>query len=74
LERYKKLKHDRNVREIKDFIPYKVAKRVKDAINFSVRLDGRAPNMNLDEATKKMLKRYDHICYPKNETEEDLKI
>jgi len=50
-------------REIRDFIPYKVAVRIRESITFSVKLDGRCPDLKLDSATKSMLARYDKACY-----------
>ena len=45
---YKSLKKD-GVREIYHFIPFTVAQRIKDAITFSVKLDGRCPDLNIDK-------------------------
>jgi hypothetical protein len=41
------------------FIPYKVAKRLKEAISFSVKLAGRCPDLNIDRNTKKALENID---------------
>lgn len=46
-------------REIRDFIPYKVARRVKEFITFAVKLDGRCPEFHLDEKTKELLVKID---------------
>ena len=54
--RDKELSHQR---EIRDFIPYKVAKRIKEFIAFSVKLDGRCPEFHLDENTTKLLNQID---------------
>jgi hypothetical protein len=50
-------------REIRDFLPHKVAVRIRDSITFSVKLDGRCPDLKLDSTTKAMLVRYDKACY-----------
>ena len=34
---------------IQDFLPYDIACRMKDTINFTVQLDGRAPELDLDD-------------------------
>jgi hypothetical protein len=48
-------KEDKEQREIRDFIPYKVAKRIKEFVSFSVKLDGRSTDLRLDDATKSLL-------------------
>ena len=46
-------------KEIRGFLPYKVAKRLKEAITFSVKLNGRCHDLNIDENTKMALERID---------------
>lgn len=48
---------------MRNFIPYKVAVRMKEAIVFSVKLDGRAPDLNIDPKTEQMLDDWDDHCY-----------
>ena len=36
-----------NVKEIRDFVPHKVALRIRDFITFSVKVSGRAPDLKL---------------------------
>lgn len=38
-----------------DFVPYKVACRIRDFVTFSVKIAGRAPDLDLDEAQKEQL-------------------
>lgn len=42
-------------KEIRSFIPHKVAIRMRDVITFSVKLDGRAPDLRIAEATRNKL-------------------
>jgi hypothetical protein len=48
--------------EIRDFVPYKIAKRIRDFINFTVKLNGRCQDLKIDEKTMQMLKTQDK-CY-----------
>lgn len=61
----KKAKYD--LSENRDFIPYKVATRIKHAIVFTVRLDCRSDELTstgqgLDKQTMQMLEEYDKFC------------
>ena len=47
--------------ENRDFLPYNIAIRMKQAIQFSVKLDYRDPELNLDEETNTMLNDYDLV-------------
>ena len=51
---------------IQDFIPYKVAGRLRDTIVFKLKLDSRAPDLQLDDQTKEILKHddYDYETIP----------
>jgi hypothetical protein len=42
-------------KEIRDFVPYKVAKRIQSFITFSVKLSGQAPDLKLDDDSMKYL-------------------
>ena len=42
-------------KEIRSFIPHKVAQRMRDVITFSIKLDGRAPDLRISETTKEKL-------------------
>lgn len=42
-------------KEIRTFIPHKQAVRMREMINFSVRLDGRAPDLKISQKDKKKL-------------------
>ena len=46
-------------KEIRSFIPHKVAQRMREVITFSVKLDGRAPDLRIAESTKKKLEDLD---------------
>jgi len=39
-----------------DFVPHKVGRRMIDTIKFTVKINCRASDMNLDEQTKDILK------------------
>jgi hypothetical protein len=54
------------VREIRNFIPYRVALRVQEAIRFSVMLDGRAEELKIDSQTSGLLDKWDKYCYDVN--------
>jgi hypothetical protein len=43
------------MQEIRDFIPSKIALRVKKMIEFSVKLEGRAPDLKLDKESIRIL-------------------
>lgn len=60
-ENRKDSRYNEDVLENRDFIPYKVAKRINTAIQFTVRLEGRCPTLNIDEETKRMLNRFDKV-------------
>ena len=45
--------------ENRDFLPYNIAIRIKQAIEFSVKLDYRDPELNLDQEELTMLDDYD---------------
>ena len=51
--------------EFEDFIPYKVGKRIKEAIIFTLRIEGRDPSLmakrSYDEATEKKLKELEDL-------------
>lgn len=47
--------------ENRDFLPYNIAIRIKQAIEFSVKLDYRDPELNLDQETSIMLDDYDNM-------------
>jgi len=55
-----------NMEENRDFLPYKVAVRLREAIRFTVLLDMQHKDVNngneLDDDTKAMLKEYDDNC------------
>jgi hypothetical protein len=46
-------------KEIRDFVPYKVAKRIQAFIEFSVKLSGQAPDLKLDDDSIKYLELID---------------
>jgi hypothetical protein len=37
--------------EIRDFVPYKIAKRIKDFATFTVKLNGRSHDLKIDDQT-----------------------
>ena len=41
--------------EIRDFVPYKIAKRIKDFVTFTVKLNGRCHDFKIDDPTLQML-------------------
>ena len=47
----KEVAHD----EIRDYIPYKVAVRIREFITFSVKLAGRSPDLKIDNKTIQIL-------------------
>lgn len=47
--------------EIRDFVPYKIAKRIRDFVTFTVKLNGQAPDLKIDDTTAKMLKTKDEL-------------
>lgn len=59
------------IQENRDFIPYRVAIRLKESIKFSVQLDYRSKDLNngqnLDDETVKMLDQYEKDCDRKGE-------
>lgn len=55
---------EQGVREIRNFIPYRVALRLQEAIRFSVMLDGRAEELGIDPQTAELLNKWDKHCYP----------
>jgi len=60
------------VREIRNFIPYKVAVRIKESIRFSVMLDGRASDLGIDDHTKTLLDKWDKYCYDEVSTSKEM--
>ena len=40
---------DDSVKEIREFVPHKVALRIRDFITFSVKVSGRAPDLHLKQ-------------------------
>lgn len=49
---------------MRNFVPYKVAVRIKEAITFSVKLDGRCPDLHIaaDKQVVDLLQKYDEAC------------
>jgi len=47
---------ERNDKEIRDFVPYKVAARIREFITFSVKINGKAKGLKLDDETIKCIK------------------
>jgi hypothetical protein len=45
--------------EIRDFVPYSVAVRIKEVISFSVKLAGRCPDLNINDDTAAILDQMD---------------
>lgn len=45
--------------EIRDFVPYNVAVRIKEVISFSVKLAGRCPDLNIHDDTAAILDKMD---------------
>lgn len=63
------------MKEIRNFIPYRVALRLQEAIRFSVKLDGRAPDLDIDAQTSGLLDKWDAYCYGENkESQRDVTI
>ena len=60
------------MREIRNFIPYKVAVRIKESIRFSVMLDGRATDLGIDDHTKTLLDKWDKYCYDEVSTSKEM--
>ena len=60
------------MREIRNFIPYKVAVRIKESIRFSVMLDGRASDLGIDDHTKTLLDKWDKYCYDEVRTPKEM--
>jgi hypothetical protein len=46
-------------KEIRDFVPYKVAKRIQAFIQFTVKLSGQAPDLKLDDDSIEFLELID---------------
>ena len=67
----RKLEEKGEKKEIRGFIPYKVAKRLKDAITFSVKLKGRCQDLNIDNNTKLALERIDIENYRRERSNVD---
>lgn len=59
-------------KEIRSFIPHKVAQRMRKVITFSVKLDGRAPDLRIAESTKKKLEDLDIAWNEWNNQSKDL--
>jgi len=57
----KKARRAKDVKEqeVREFVPYKVAVRIRDTISFSTRLDGRDDSLKLTENTIKALDQRD---------------
>ena len=51
----KNKRRDSRFKEMREYIPYSVAKRLKEVITFSVKLAGRCPDLNIDSNTRKAL-------------------
>jgi hypothetical protein len=51
----KHLKDDHGNEQFGDFIPYKVALRIQNTINFTLMIDCRAPDIHQDDQTKKIM-------------------
>jgi len=47
---------------IRDFVPYKQAVRIREAITFCVKLDGRCLDLTIDSTTRAMLEDFDKAC------------
>lgn len=49
---------------MRNFVPHKVAVRIKEAITFSVKLDGRCPELRIadDKQTLDLLQKYEEAC------------
>lgn len=46
-------------KEVRDFVPYKVAKRIQSLITFSVKLQGQSPDLQLDDVSVDFLNQID---------------
>ena len=44
-----------NVKEIRDFVPHKVAARMRDFITFSVKINGKAKGVKVDDETMRCI-------------------
>ena len=47
----------RTEKEIRDFVPYKVASRIRDFITFSVKINGKAKGLKLDDESMRCIER-----------------
>lgn len=58
-----KIAHEKE-KVMRNFVPYKVAVRIKEAITFSVKLDGKCPDLHIgdDKQVVELLQKYDEAC------------
>lgn len=45
------------MKEIRDYLPYNTAIRIREFVNFSVKLEGQAPELNMTEADSIKIRR-----------------
>jgi hypothetical protein len=57
--------------EIRDFVPYNVAVRIKEVISFSVKLAGRCPDLNINDDTAAILGQMDERREEERKKEKD---
>jgi hypothetical protein len=62
-ETSKKKRIDEKQEQIRDYIPYKMAMRIREFITFSVKLAGRSPDIKLDPNTIKILEGFESKVY-----------
>ena len=46
-------------KEVREFVPYNVAKRIQSFISFSVKLSGQSPDLQLDDLSINLLNEID---------------
>jgi len=54
-----------NVKEIREFVPHKVALRIRDFITFSVKVAGRAPDLKLKKQEIEIIEHIEHCLKTK---------